>query len=233
MMPTSSKLGHTTQRSTFSTATRNARYSLTRSLGILEGLRDLVRTSPSERTEPETETKTRASICTSAGLEQTLGRTEETTDQTSDQTKDQTTDQTTDQPNQESHIPQACSNRTSQSYFTPPCTPTHRTITYSPFPSPSTPTTSSSLSPFSTQGVDGMSRKLKKGTRGLFSRFFVKPYESIQTHGSVHNLARVGGVSVLCLPVEFAACDLVIPTRFAACGQFLVDVGEFAFFLGQ
>lgn len=73
-----------------------------------------------------------------------------------------------------------------------------------------------------------MSRKLRKGTRGLFSRLFVKPYEPIQTHGSVHNLARVGGVSVLCLPMEFAACDLVIPTRFAACGQFLVDFGEFA-----
>lgn len=26
--------------------------------------------------------------------------------------------------------------------------------------------------------------------------------------------------------MEFAACDLVVPTRFAACGQFLVDVGE-------
>ncbi|QDS76018.1 hypothetical protein FKW77_004934 [Venturia effusa] len=94
----------------------------------------------------------------------------------------------------------------------------------SPF-RPNTPATSSPLSPWSHRTVEGMSHKLKKGTRGLFSRLFVKPYEPVQTHGSVHNLARVGGVSVLCLPMEFAACDLVIPTRFAACGQFLIDFG--------
>jgi hypothetical protein len=70
-----------------------------------------------------------------------------------------------------------------------------------------------------------MSRKLKKSTRGLFGRFFVRPYEPVQVHGSVHNLARVGGVSILSLPREYAPCDLVVPTRFAATGQFLVDAG--------
>jgi hypothetical protein len=70
-----------------------------------------------------------------------------------------------------------------------------------------------------------MSRKLKKGTRGLFGRFFVRPYEPVQVHGSVHNLARVGGVSILSIPHEYAPCDLVVPTRFAATGQFLVDAG--------
>jgi hypothetical protein len=70
-----------------------------------------------------------------------------------------------------------------------------------------------------------MSRKLKKSTRRLFARFFVQPYEPVQTHGSVHNLARVGGVSILSIPREYAPCDLVVPTRFAATGQFLIDAG--------
>lgn len=69
-----------------------------------------------------------------------------------------------------------------------------------------------------------MPNKLK-GPGRFFSRFFVRPYEPIQVYGSVHNLARVGGVSILSIPKEYAPCDLVIPTRFAATGQFLVNSG--------
>ncbi|TLD27914.1 hypothetical protein E2P81_ATG06260 [Venturia nashicola] len=209
-------LGHTLPRPKFSTVTGNARQSLRRSIGIYEGLRDLTRTSSSLRTETEPGISGRTSV--------RLDYTAELLDYTAEQL-DHTVKQTTHTAEQPTQKPQVGSNRSSQQsyYYTPSSTP--RTSSASTFPLSSTPTTSSPLSPRSQQSTDGMSRRLKKGTRGLFSRLFVKPYESIPTHGSVHNLARVGGVSVLCLPMEFAVCDLVIPTRFAACGQFLVDFG--------
>lgn len=70
-----------------------------------------------------------------------------------------------------------------------------------------------------------MGRK-RSGTRALFARLFVRPYESVQSYGSVHHLARVGGVSVLSLSKDHAPCDLVIPTRFVATAQFLADNGK-------
>jgi hypothetical protein len=66
-----------------------------------------------------------------------------------------------------------------------------------------------------------MGRKL-----AFFSQLWIRPYEPILLLGSVHNLARVGGVSVFSLPREFSATDLVIPTRFAACAQYLSVEGS-------
>ena len=70
-----------------------------------------------------------------------------------------------------------------------------------------------------------MPNKLRQRTRSLFSRF--RPVEHIPdvSHNNVHDLSRIGGVSVLSLPREHTPCDLVIPTRFAALAQFLVDAG--------
>ncbi|KAF2397644.1 hypothetical protein EJ06DRAFT_129961 [Trichodelitschia bisporula] len=65
-----------------------------------------------------------------------------------------------------------------------------------------------------------------RGPRGLFARFFVKPYEqAVQNYGDIHELARLGGVSTLTLPDEYTVTELVIPTRFAATAQFLADYG--------
>jgi hypothetical protein len=74
-----------------------------------------------------------------------------------------------------------------------------------------------------------MPRKWRTGTRAVLARLFAKPYEPVQVHGDVHDLARVGGVSMFSLPREFAPGDgdLLIPTRFAAMADYLVTNGEY------
>lgn len=68
-----------------------------------------------------------------------------------------------------------------------------------------------------------MPTRLKQLTRTIRSKF--RPVEHVPSivHNNVHDLSRVGGVSVLSLPNEYTPCDLVVPTRFAATAQFLVD----------
>jgi hypothetical protein len=78
-----------------------------------------------------------------------------------------------------------------------------------------------------------MPRKWRTGTRAVFARLFVKPYETIEVHGDVHDLARVGGVSMFSLPREFApgGGDLLIPTRFAATADYLATNGKWIAFV--
>jgi hypothetical protein len=73
-----------------------------------------------------------------------------------------------------------------------------------------------------------MSRKERSGTRAFFTRLFVKPYESVETYGSVHDLARIGGVSMLVLPKKVSPDDigLAVPTRFAVTADHLAEYGE-------
>lgn len=70
-----------------------------------------------------------------------------------------------------------------------------------------------------------MPSKLRHRARAFLSRFKPIPHEPKIYTNNVHDLSRIGGVSVLVLPSDFAPCDLVIPTRFAATAQFLVECG--------
>ncbi|KIW03536.1 uncharacterized protein PV09_05297 [Verruconis gallopava] len=68
-----------------------------------------------------------------------------------------------------------------------------------------------------------MPSKVINRARFLFSRFRLTEHVPPIFNDNVHDLARIGGISTLALPNEYAPCDLVIPTRFAATAQFLVD----------
>jgi hypothetical protein len=74
-----------------------------------------------------------------------------------------------------------------------------------------------------------MPHKSRGGTRAFFNRLFVKPYEPAQSYGSVHDMARIGGVSVLLLPgrVSPENIGLTVPTRFAVTADYLAEHGEF------
>jgi hypothetical protein len=70
-----------------------------------------------------------------------------------------------------------------------------------------------------------MPSKLRQRARTLLAHFRPVEHVPLIVNDNVHDLTRIGGVSVLALPQEYSPCDLVIPTRFAATAQYLIDAG--------